>query len=520
MGEHTNGAPPLSVQSEEKYPMENTKTIRQYLPTVLWVLVIVVVYFTLNSLITPFADGITLNANIITQHVKELGGFLFGIFGGLALIEIYFYQIIFRQPKDQTANIIIRTIQIILAVLTTMLVITFLETTDLFRMGEGVIAQFFRSPNTGFVSVQNILVNIGLASKDSSAFFAGSIIALIILAGFVVIHRISIPRRSRNGLAYLLVLPAFLGVLFLIIYPFLFEIKLAFSNASLGTQATKNAQYGLQYGWQNLVTLFTGSVAKDAKFFEVLWRTVLWTVINVTFHLAGGMGLALLLHRPMKLQGVYRTLLVFPWAIPTTIAAMALRNEFDSRYGLFNILLTDLNTWLTTISHGTANIIGIGNMFTWLAAHIGPVSWKQDPFWAFVSILISNIWLGIPFMSVIILGGLQSISQEYYEAAEIDGASKGQQFSNITLPLLRPVLTPAIILGVVWTFNKFDIIYLITQGGPQEKTDILVSSMYKAAFQFYRYGFTAMFALVIFVILFIFTLFYLRVSGGLQSAQD
>jgi arabinogalactan oligomer/maltooligosaccharide transport system permease protein len=85
---------------------------------------------------------------------------------------------------------------------------------------------------------------------------------------------------------------------------------------------------------------------------------------------------------------------------------------------------------------------------------------------------------------------------------------------------LRPVLTPAIVLGVVWTFNKFDIIYLITQGGPQEKTDILVSSMYKAAFQFYRYGFTAMFALVIFIILFLFTLFYLRISNGLKSATE
>ena len=102
----------------------------------------------------------------------------------------------------------------------------------------------------------------------------------------------------------------------------------------------------------------------------------------------------------------------------------------------------------------------------------------------------------------------------------MDGASAWQQFRNITLPLLRPVLTPAIVLGVVWTFNKFDVIYLITQGGPQEKTDILVSSMYKAAFQFYRYGFTAMFALVIFVMLFLFTLFYLRISGGLKSATE
>ena len=164
-------------------------------------------------------------------------------------------------------------------------------------------------------------------------------------------------------------------------------------------------------------------------FFEVFGRTILWTVINVTFHV-GAAWVWPLLHRPMKMQGVYRTFLIIPWAIPTTIAAMALRNEFDSRYGLFNILLTDLNTWLTTISHGTANIIGIGNMFSYLAAHIGPVSWKQDALWAFVSVLMSNIWLGIPFMCVIILGGLQSISQEYYEAAKLTEPPKSSNFAT------------------------------------------------------------------------------------------
>ena len=493
---------------------------QRFLPTFLWIIALVAIYFTLNALISPFASGITLNGKIISDSIKQLGGFLFGIIGGLALIEVYFYQIFFRKPKDVTTNFIVRALQIILAVLMAMVIISFLETTDLFRMGDNFVGNFLRSPVTMFTDFQNTLVKVHIATKDSAQLTTSGILALGLLIIFAVIHYITVPHNHHFGLAYLLILPAFLGVVFLIIYPFLFEIKLAFSNASLGTQATKNAAYGLQYGWENLKTLFTGSVAKDAKFFDVFGRTILWTVINVTFHVAGGMGLAILLHRPMKVQGVYRTLLVFPWAIPTTIAAMALRNEFDSRYGLFNILLTDLNTWLTNISHGTASIIGIGNLFNWLAAHIGPVSWKQDPFWAFVSILISNIWLGIPFMAVIILGGLQSISQEYYEAAEIDGANKWQQFRNITIPLLRPVLTPAIILGVVWTFNKFDVIYLITQGGPQEKTDILVSSMYKAAFQFYRYGFTAMFALVIFIILFLFTIVYLRISGGLKSASE
>ncbi|HMU94344.1 MAG TPA: sugar ABC transporter permease [Anaerolineales bacterium] len=500
--------------------MESDNFLRRNLPNILWIAVIVSIYFVLSSLIAPFSDGITLSSKIVGERLQEIGSFLFAILGGLAIIEIYFYQIFFRQPLNRTATIITRAIQVAMGLLTFTFIIYFFNLTDLIKLGDSAIGKFVNMPVDSFANLQKSLISSKVATKDSAKMVAGIIFALGILVLYAIIQFTSKPRNSRVGLAYLLIMPAFIGVLFLIIYPFLFEIKLAFSNASLGTQATKNAQYSLLFGWENLKTLFTGTVAKDAKFFEVFWRTILWTVINVTFHVLGGMGLAILLNRPLKFKGLYRTLLVIPWAIPTTIAAMALRSEFDSRYGLFNILLGNLNTWLTTVSQNTANIIGIGNGFAWLAATIGPVSWKQDPFWAFVSVLIANIWLGIPFMSVIILGGLQSISQEYYEAAEIDGATRWQQFRNITLPLLRPVLTPAIILGVVWTFNKFDIIYLITQGGPQEKTDILVSSMYKAAFQFYRYGFTAMFALVIFAILFIFTLFYLRVSDGLKSATE
>ncbi|MDO9300344.1 MAG: sugar ABC transporter permease [Anaerolineales bacterium] len=500
--------------------MENENFLRRNLPAILWIAVIASIYFVFSSLIAPFSDGITLNSKIVIERLQEIGSFLFAILGGLAIIEIYFYQIFFRQPLNRVTAIITRVIQAALGLLTLTVIVYFFNLTDLIKLGDNAIGRFVNLPMDFYTNLQDFLIRSKLATKDSGKIIAGIILSLGILALFAIIQFISKPRNSRVGLAYLLIMPAFIGVLFLIIYPFLFEIKLAFSNASLGTQATKNAEYGFIYGWENLKALFTGSVAKDAKFFEVFWRTILWTGINVTFHVLGGMGLAILLNRPLKFKGLYRTLLVIPWAIPTTIAAMALRNEFDSRYGLFNILLGNLNTWLTTISQNTANIVGIGNGFAWMAATIGPVSWKQDPFWAFVSVLMANIWLGIPFMSVIILGGLQSISQEYYEAAEIDGASRWQQFRNITLPLLRPVLTPAIILGVVWTFNKFDIIYLITQGGPQEKTDILVSSMYKAAFQFYRYGFTAMFALVIFAILFVFTLIYLRTSGGLKSATE
>ena len=491
--------------------METASPLRRNLPSILWAVVIVSVVLLLWRLIAPFADGISLNAEVIFERLKEVLGFLLVIVAGLGLVEVYVYQIFFRKPKALWTAIVIRGFQILLALAILFTLITFFEQTDLFRFKEGgVVETIFRLPMIAVNGLQTALVNLGIVEEDGASAPAMGILGILLVGILIFIHKISQPRHSRLGLAYLLVLPAFLGVMFLIVYPFMYEIRLAFSNASLGTQATKNASYGFIHGWNNLVALFTGPVAQNAKFFDVFGRTVVWTVINVVCHVSGGMGLALLLHRKMKLQGLYRTLLIFPWAIPTTIAAMALRNEFDNTYGLFNILLTNLHNFF--VSAGTA--------FSWFAEHIGPVSWKQDPFWAFVSILISNIWLGIPFMSVIILGGLQSISSEYYEAAEIDGANKFQMFRNITMPLLRPVLTPAVVLGVVWTFNKFDVIYLITQGGPQEKTDILVSSMYKAAFSFYRYGFTAMFALVIFVILFVFTLFYMKISGGLKSAMD
>lgn len=315
-----------------------------------------------------------------------------------------------------------------------------------------------------------------------------TIIAVEVLL-YLILHKLL---HSRLALPYMLLAPAFLGILFLILYPFTYEVYLSFTNMSMRT--AQNPSFGLKYGIRNFTAVFTSTVAHDASFWEVFLRTILWTVINVFFHVSGGMVLALLLNRDMRLRGLYRTLLVFPWAIPTVVAAMALRNEFDYRYGLFNIVLRQIG--------------------------LSPIPWKQDPFWAFVSVVISNIWLGIPFMMVVILGGLQSISREYYEAAEIDGASSWQQFRYITMPLLRPVLTPAVIMGTVWTFNRLEVIWLITGGGPQEKTDILVSSMYKAAFQFYRYGFAAAFGLVIFAFLLIFAILYIKATGGLRGVYE
>ena len=122
-------------------------------------------------------------------------------------------------------------------------------------------------------------------------------------------------------------------------------------------------------------------------------------------------------------------------------------------------------------------------------------------------------------MSVTLLGGLQSISQEYYEAAEMDGANGWQQFKNITMPLLQPVITPAILLGTFWTFNNFNVPFFINQN-ELESSDIMVTGLFRAAFQYNRYGFSAAFAFVIFALLLIFTVFYTRYTSSLKGAYE
>lgn len=452
----------------------------------------------------------TLTPELMVRSLAQVLGFVLAIAIGLALLEGYAYLLFFRRPRNLPAAIFARSVQIGFASLIAVLLLRFLE-----RIG--LIADL--------VAGLGLLPLLTLPERLWAAWTAAvptpwSLIvpALLLMAVEALIYFTGEPRPSRFGLAYVLVLPALVGVSFLILIPFLFEVRLAFSNMAMYT--AQNPEFGLRYGIENFAKVFTGPVAKDATFFEVFGRTVLWTVVNVSLHVAGGLVLALLLHRSMRGRGIYRTILILPWAVPSTITAMAWRNEFDYRYGFFNILLRNLQQFFADLAAQTQGLPLLFELFHGLSQLIQPVPWRQDPTWAFVSVVMTNVWLGIPFMMVVILGGLQSISQEYYEAAEIDGASKWQQFRHVTLPLLRPVLVPATILGTVWTFNRFEVIYLVTQGGPQEKTDILVSSLYKAIFQFYRYGFSAAFALVIFFILLIWAIVYLRITKGLRGIYE
>jgi arabinogalactan oligomer/maltooligosaccharide transport system permease protein len=296
--------------------------------------------------------------------------------------------------------------------------------------------------------------------------------------------------KSRHALAFLLLLPGIIAVTFFVVFPIGWDLVISTTNMNL---------YHIDdytfVGARNYVNVFQGAILHKYGFWDIFLRTIEWTAINVSISVVLGLGLALLLNRRMRLSAIYRGLLIIPWALPQVIAVLAIRGaDFDEQFGLVNIVL--------------------GNL------HLGPYPWRTDGSWLFASAIITNIWLGVPFMMFILLGALQSISDEYYEAADIDGASWWQKFRRVTLPMIQPVMTPAIVLSVIWTFNNVNVIYLMSNSQIPEEAQILVTAVYSAGFQFYRYGFGAAFAAVVFIILFVFSAAYIRINRASQALYE
>lgn len=307
--------------------------------------------------------------------------------------------------------------------------------------------------------------------------------------------------RGQHTTPYLMIAPAFVGLALLLVYPFVFEFYLSFHDLKLTTIMQWKETGKLDFVWfRHYINVFTTSPLNDVSIWMLLWRTFLWTFTNVFFHVLGGFALALLLNNNIRFKGIYRTLLVIPWAMPQVVAVLAMRGEFHAENGFVNIILSRIAEW----SPFLANL------------GVGPVQWLSN--YPLTTCTIINIWLGIPFMMVVILGGLQSISKSYYDAADIDGATYFQKLRYITLPLVKPVAMPAITLGTIWTFNNINVIFLVTgQAGGTEKADILVSAMYKAAFTYNRYSYSAAFAIIIFIMLFCISVFCLH---GYDAAKE
>jgi arabinogalactan oligomer/maltooligosaccharide transport system permease protein len=329
-------------------------------------------------------------------------------------------------------------------------------------------------------------------------------IGVLALVGWFVWQRRSIGRFfrewRRNRVAYFFALPAIVAILAVVVYPFFYNVLLSLSNMSLG-----NFNDWQVVGLQNYVELFADPVL-GPTFWIVFAKTIIWTAVNVVFHVGLGLLLAVALNGPIRGKAFYRILLIIPWAVPSYITALTWRGMFDFEYGAVNLLLVKAQqfppvAWLLQ-----------------LVGHVAPVNWLGNPLHAFEACIVANVWLGFPFMMIIALGGMQGIPAELYEAARIDRATRWQQFWHITLPLLRPVLLPAATLGAIWTFNNLNVVWLVSNTGePQDSTHILVSYVYKAVFNLYRYGYGAALSMVIFAILLVFTVVFLGRTRATES---
>ena len=292
-------------------------------------------------------------------------------------------------------------------------------------------------------------------------------------------------RAQRHAYGYLL--PTALALLLLVFVPFVVGTAVAFF-AHRGGQFTF---VGLS-NFVNIITNADYAVTDPLSFYFTLAVTVMWTAVNVALHVSIGLALAMLLRNEwLKLRGVYRVLLIVPWAVPNYITALIWKGMFHSQFGAINGFLT---------------MIGLE-----------PVGWFSHFWTAFAANVATNTWLGFPFMMVVALGALQSIPRDLEEAALMDGAGPWTRFRRVILPQIKPALVPAVVLGSVWTFNMFNIIYLVSGGEPDGATEILISEAYRWAFtRQEQYGYAAAYATLIFLTL----IFYSRLTNRLAGGKD
>ena len=289
--------------------------------------------------------------------------------------------------------------------------------------------------------------------------------------------------RTKSKLAHFYVAPALLALAILTFYPVLYGFWLAFTDANQ-TQLGDQSFIGLDNFWE---------VFSSNGFLRVTLFTLVWTVVNVSAHIGIGLFLANLLHRS-KIKGkvAYRTLLLLPWAVPSYISVLVWRGMFQPD-GFVNDLL------------GTN------------------IDFLSDPTGAQIIVILVNIWLGVPFMMMSISGALQSLPGDMYEAAEVDGVSGWRAFRYLTLPNLRSALIPLSLLGFIWTFNMFNVIYLMTDGGPNlyfgepGQTDILITYVYDVAFREGAYGVAAAWSVIIFLMLFAFSWRYMKQTNATEA---
>ncbi|MFC8369517.1 carbohydrate ABC transporter permease [Streptomyces sp. NPDC057239] len=287
-------------------------------------------------------------------------------------------------------------------------------------------------------------------------------------------------QRLRRRLAqWGFVAPAVVFMLLFFGYPLVRNVVMSFQHYTPKTFFTGEAPFNGTDNWS--------SVFQDVLFGKALWHTLVFTAGSLLGQFCIGLALAVFFNRRFPLGGVLRSLILLPWLVPMVVSGIVWRRILDQDTGV-------LNTFLDTV--------GLG----------GQTPWLTSPDMALLSVILVNIWIGIPFNMVILYGGLQEIPKELYEAASLDGASGWRTFRSITLPLLKPVITVVLVLGFMSTVKILDLILALTDGGPADATQTLGTLTYQNSFVELDFGAGAVVGNVLILISAVFAVFYLRAN--------
>lgn len=282
--------------------------------------------------------------------------------------------------------------------------------------------------------------------------------------------------RSPQRLAVLFIVPSFVFVALFSLFPIVESFRLSFYRMILTLPWLGRKMVG----WENYTDLLTDPVALAS-----MRTTLIFIGVTIPLELLVGLGIALVLNESFRGRGLLRAIVLIPWAIPTVVASQMWRFIFNDRYGLVNFLLFGTDT----------------------SRYVAPLA---DPYFALAAIIVAEIWKTTPFAALIVLAGLQSIPEDLYEAASVDGATSWQKFRHVTLPLLKPALLLALLFRTIDALRVFDLVYVMTQGGPADATNVLQFYGYKKTFGEGMIGYGSAIAATVFLMSLVLALAYLR----------
>ncbi len=285
---------------------------------------------------------------------------------------------------------------------------------------------------------------------------------------------------AQTYIAYALIAPAALYIILIVAWPLLETIRLSFTNSSLA---------GEDYvGLENYQKMFSSK-----KFNGIVTRTFIWMFFSVSLKLIIGLIGAVLLNANLKGRSIFRVLVMPPWVVPIAIGMLGWLWLYNGYFGI---------------------IAGVGMRTGILDGPFGFLAYKQS---AFISTIIADVWVGTPMVTVFFLAAMQGVPRDLYEAAYCDGASRWDRFFKITLPQITPVIITMSLLSAIWTFNSFEIIWILTEGGPRGSTTTLIIDTYKQALGNYKFGRGAARAVVVMILLMLFAGFYLALLARINK---